>query len=56
MELSDSQYVPFNLRSGPGRADDLFGVELPCLLEEPNVELVALSRVICLRYETQFGW
>ena len=41
MEMSDFQYAPFNQQGGLGRAYDLFGEELPGLLEELNVELVA---------------
>ena len=41
MELSDFQYAPFTQQGGLGRAYDLFGEELPGLLEELNVELVA---------------
>ena len=40
MELCDFQYAPFNLRGGRGRAYDLFGKELPGLLEDLNLELV----------------
>ena len=38
MELGDFQYAPFNQRGGLGRAYDLFGEELPSLLEELNPE------------------
>ena len=41
MELTAFQYAPFNQQGGLGRAYDLFGDELPGLLEELNVELVA---------------
>ena len=41
MDLSAFQYAPFNQQGGLGRAYDLFGDELPGLLEELNVELVA---------------
>ena len=41
MDLSAFQYAPFNQQGGLGRAYDLFGEELPGLLEELNVELVA---------------
>ena len=41
MEMSDFQYAPFNQRGGLGRAFHLFGEDLPGLLEELNVELVA---------------
>ena len=41
MEMGDFQYAPFTQQGGLGRAYDLFGDELPGLLEELNVELVA---------------
>ena len=41
MEMGDFQYAPFNQQGGLGRAYHLFGEELPTLLEELNVELVA---------------
>ena len=41
MDLSAFQYAPFNQQGGLGRAYNLFGDELPGLLEELNVELVA---------------
>ena len=41
MEMSNFQYAPFIQRGGLGKAYDLFGKDLPALLEELNVELVA---------------
>ena len=41
MELGDFQYAPFNQQGGLAQAYSLFGDELPGLLEELNVELVA---------------
>ena len=41
MEMGDFQYAPFTQQGGLGRAYDLFGDELPDLLEELNGELVA---------------
>ena len=41
MEMSDFQYAPFNQQGGLGRAYHLFGEDLPGLLEELNLELVA---------------
>ena len=41
MELSAFQYAPFNQQGGLGRAYDLFGEELPKVVDELNVELVA---------------
>ena len=41
MEMGDFQYAPFNQRGGLGKAYELFGDELPGLLEELNLELVA---------------
>ena len=41
MEMSDFQYAPFNQQGGLGRAYDLFDEELPGLLEELNLKLVA---------------
>ncbi len=40
IELSDFQYAPFNQQGGLGKAYELFGDELPDLLEELNVALV----------------
>ena len=41
MEMGDFQYAPFNQQGGLGKAYELFGDELPGLLEELNLELVA---------------
>ncbi len=41
MELGDFRYAPFVQEGGLGRAYDLFGEDLPALLEDLNVELVA---------------
>ena len=41
IEMGDFQYAPFNQQGGLGKAYELFGEELPDLLEELNVELVA---------------
>ncbi len=41
MEMGDFQYAPFTQQGGLGKAYALFGDELPSLLEEINVELVA---------------
>ena len=41
MTPSDFQYAPFNQQGGLGKAYELFGDELPGLLEELNLELVA---------------
>ena len=41
MEMGDFQYAPFNQQGGLGKAYELFGDELPSLLEELNLELVA---------------
>ena len=41
MEMGDFQYAPFTQQGGLGKAYALFGDELPSLLEELNVELVA---------------
>ena len=39
--MGDFELAPFNQRGGLGKAYDLFGEDLPGLLEELNVELVA---------------
>ena len=41
MEMGDFQYAPFNQQGGLGKAYELFGDELPGLIEELNLELVA---------------
>ena len=41
IELNDFQYAPFNQQGGLARAHALFGKELPLILEELNLELVA---------------
>ena len=41
MELTDFQYAPFNQQGGLGKAYDLFGKDLPGLLEELNLKLVS---------------
>ncbi len=41
MELNDFEYVPFNQWGGLHRAHTLFGDELPQILDELNLELVA---------------
>jgi type I restriction enzyme R subunit len=41
IEPSDFDYAPFNQRGGLGKAHQLFGAQLPSLLEELNVQLVA---------------
>ena len=41
MEMGDFQCAPFNQQGGLGKAYELFGDELPGLLEELNLELVA---------------
>ena len=41
MEMGDFQYAPFNQQGGLGKAYELFGGELPSLIEELNLELVA---------------
>jgi type I restriction enzyme R subunit len=41
IEPDDFEYAPFNQRGGLGRAHQLFGEQLPSLLEELNVQLVA---------------
>ena len=41
MELSDFQYAPFNQLGGLAHANELFAGELPQILEELNLELVA---------------
>ena len=41
MEMGDFEYAPFNQQGGLGKAYELFGDELPGLLEELNLELVA---------------
>ena len=41
MEMGGFQYAPFNQQGGLGKAYELFGDELPGLLEELNLELVA---------------
>ena len=41
MELGDFQYASFSQQGGLGKAHELFGDELPRLLEELNVELAA---------------
>ena len=40
IEMGDFQYAPFNQQGGLGKAYDLFGDELPDLLEELNLALV----------------
>ena len=40
IELGDFQYAPFNQQGGLGKAHELFGDELPVLLEELNGALV----------------
>lgn len=41
IETEDLDDVPFNQMGGPGRAHELFGDQLPALLEELNSRLVA---------------
>ena len=41
MDMGDFQYAPFNQQGGLGKAYELFGDDLPDLLEDLNVELVA---------------
>ena len=41
MEMGDFRYAPFNQQGGLGKAYELFGEELPEIVEELNVELVA---------------
>ena len=41
MDLNDFQYAPFNQQGGLGRAYTIFGPDLPQLLDELNLELVA---------------
>jgi type I restriction enzyme R subunit len=41
IEPDDFEYAPFNQRGGLGKAHQLFGAQLPALLEELNVQLVA---------------
>ena len=41
MEMGDFQYAPFNQQGGLGKAYELFGDQLPGLIEELNLELVA---------------
>ena len=40
MDMGNFQYAPFNQQGGLGKAYELFGNELPGLLEELNLELV----------------
>lgn len=40
MELSDFQYAPFSQQGGLGKAHQLFGEQLPEIVEELNAELV----------------
>ncbi len=41
MEMDDFEYAPFNQQGGPGKAYQLFGEDLPAIVEELNVHLVA---------------
>ena len=41
MEMGDFQYAPFSQQGGLSKAYELFGEELPEIVEELNVELVA---------------
>ena len=41
LEMGDFQYAPFNQRGGLGKAYELFGEELPEIIDELNVELTA---------------
>ncbi len=41
MELGDFRYAPFIQQGGLSKAYELFGEELPEIVEELNVELVA---------------
>jgi type I restriction enzyme R subunit len=39
IEMSDFDYVPFNQEGGVGKASQIFGPDLPSLLEELNETL-----------------
>ena len=41
LEAEDFDYAPFDQRGGLGRVHQLFGVDLPEVIEELNRELVA---------------
>jgi type I restriction enzyme, R subunit len=41
IEIDDFEYAPFNTEGGLGRVHQLFGAELPKIIEELNRELVA---------------
>ena len=41
IDPDDFEYAPFNQRGGLGKAHQLFGAQLPLLLEELNAQLVA---------------
>lgn len=39
--MNDCKYAPFNLEGGLGKVHQLFGAELPKVIEELNRELAA---------------
>ncbi|MDE2617146.1 MAG: hypothetical protein KGL73_09000 [Burkholderiales bacterium] len=41
MEIDDFEYAPFNSEGGLGKVHQLFGAELPKVIEELNRELAA---------------
>jgi type I restriction enzyme, R subunit len=41
IEIDDFEYAPFNTEGGLGKAHQLFGTELPKVIEELNRELAA---------------
>ena len=41
IDPEDFEFAPFNQRGGLGKAHQLFGDELPALLDELNEQLVA---------------
>jgi type I restriction enzyme R subunit len=41
IEIDDFEYAPFNIEGGLGKVHQLFGAELPKVIEELNRELAA---------------
>ena len=41
MDMGDFEYAPFSQQGGLGKAYELFGDDLPDLLEELNLKLIA---------------
>ena len=41
IEIDDFEYAPFNTQGGLGKVHQLFGAELPKVIEELNRELAA---------------